>query len=99
MMLAACDVEPLASGVEKVVVDLPRGRLLMNGEMFTFSMLRPSSALIYTHSGSIENTHTRARAHTHTHAHTTHKTRWRARTVTASGSHTTNSRPSPGILL
>jgi hypothetical protein len=55
MMLAACEVDPLASGVEKAVVDLPRGRLLMKGEMFTFSMLRPSSALICAIENRVES--------------------------------------------
>jgi Flp pilus assembly protein TadB len=40
MMFAAWEVEPDASGVEKFVVDLPYGRLSMNGEMSTLHSKR-----------------------------------------------------------
>lgn len=40
---AAIDVLPLASCVEKDVVGIPPGRLLMNGEMSTFVTALPSS--------------------------------------------------------
>ena len=49
IMLAACEVDPLASLVEKFTVSLPNGRLSMNGEMFTEATPRPSSARIFTH--------------------------------------------------
>mmetsp|Transcript_43364 Transcript_43364/g.85924 ORF Transcript_43364/g.85924 Transcript_43364/m.85924 type:complete len:345 (-) Transcript_43364:213-1247(-) len=52
MMLPACDVDPDASAVEKHVVVLPKGKLLMKGEMSTDLMDRPSSALILTAPGS-----------------------------------------------
>ena len=44
MTPAAWEVLPLASGVEKQRVSLPFGKSLMNMEMFTLLMLRPSSA-------------------------------------------------------
>lgn len=43
-MLAAWEVEPDASSLEKSVVLRPAGRPLMKGEMSTPAMRRPSSA-------------------------------------------------------
>mmetsp|Transcript_27740 Transcript_27740/g.79957 ORF Transcript_27740/g.79957 Transcript_27740/m.79957 type:complete len:221 (-) Transcript_27740:414-1076(-) len=51
-MFAACEVEPEASPVEKRSVSLPKGRLLMKGEMSVHFTERPSSARIFTASGS-----------------------------------------------
>ena len=45
--LAAWEVLPLASSVEKAVVSLPLGRLLIHWEMSVRRMLRPSSARIF----------------------------------------------------
>jgi hypothetical protein len=50
--LAAWDVEPDASSVQNRTVSRPRGKWLMNGEMFTFSTRRPSSARMATVAGS-----------------------------------------------
>mmetsp|Transcript_20179 Transcript_20179/g.77430 ORF Transcript_20179/g.77430 Transcript_20179/m.77430 type:complete len:218 (-) Transcript_20179:633-1286(-) len=47
-MLAACDVLPLASAVEKSAVDRPPGRFWMNAPMSTDDTDRPSSARIFT---------------------------------------------------
>ena len=46
-MLAAWEVLPLASRVEKRVVSRPLGRRLMNREMSVPVILRPSSARIF----------------------------------------------------
>jgi hypothetical protein len=53
MILAACDVLPLAFGDEKWVVDLPRGKFVMKGEILTLAILRPSSARTFTAWGSV----------------------------------------------
>jgi hypothetical protein len=50
--LAACEVEPEASGVENSSVRAPKGRLLMKGWTLTLLTLRPSSALILTAEGA-----------------------------------------------
>mmetsp|Transcript_83291 Transcript_83291/g.178550 ORF Transcript_83291/g.178550 Transcript_83291/m.178550 type:complete len:209 (+) Transcript_83291:329-955(+) len=52
MMFAACDVEPEASAVVNFVVPLPKGKLLMKGEMSVHFTERPSSARIFTAPGS-----------------------------------------------
>ena len=46
MMLAAWEVLPLASLVENCFVSWPNGKLEIKGEISTFSMFLPSSALI-----------------------------------------------------
>jgi len=43
-MAAPCDVLPLASSLEKLVVELPNGKLFKKGEMSTLETRRPSSA-------------------------------------------------------
>ena len=48
MMLAACEVEPEASGVLNFAVSRPRGKLQIKLEMLTPLTARPSSALIFT---------------------------------------------------
>ena len=48
IILAAWLVLPLASSVQNESVGVFWGRLVINGVIFTFSILRPSSALIFT---------------------------------------------------
>jgi hypothetical protein len=43
-MAAPWEVLPLASSLEKLVVELPKGKLFKKGEMSTFETRRPSSA-------------------------------------------------------
>ena len=50
---AAWEVLPLASGVEKEVVSFLLGRSLMNMEMSTLRMERPSSARSFTAVSSV----------------------------------------------
>ncbi len=56
--LAAWDVDPLAFVVEKNLVSVPDGRLLMNGEMSSPVTARPSSARMAVALGSVM-THSR----------------------------------------
>ena len=53
IVFAACEVEPLASSVEKFFVSFPLGRFLIKRLISSFLTLRPSSARSFTPVASV----------------------------------------------